>query len=363
MPLLISESDVVLADPARLAAVLIEHMLEHDVAFKTQGARTVADLGVGLGVAALEAGEGALRLRIEAQDCDALEALRSVVAEHVIALAAEEVSEINWRGCVATGAAFANFREVRLKRAADVGAGMRRLTFAGDVARFVSDSDLHVRMYFPPDGVENPTWPRPGPQGGVLWPAAEIRPSVRYYTIRRVNQAEGEIDIDVLLRDDPGPGAAFAAAAREGAICGMAGPLGGAARPAAFTLFAGDETAIPAIARMLEAMPAAARGAALIEIGDAAAAPKLIAPAGVAIRWLSRNGAPAGTTTLLIDALRAAEWPEDPDLFVWAACEASAARDIRGHLRRERSLARERCLVAGYWERGRLAERNVVGES
>lgn len=348
---LISEADVALAEPSRVAALLIEHMLEHDVTFETRGARTLVDLGVGTGV--IEVTESSLRLRVEATDQGALEALRSVVAEHVVAFAAREDPRISWRGHVTTEATFANFREVRLKRAVNIAPRMRRLTFAGDIALFASDTNLHVRMYFPPEGVERPEWPRPGPDGRTIWPPEELRPAVRYYTVRRVIPAVGEIDIDFVLHDDAGPGAAFAAAAREGAICGMAGPFGRAARPARFMLFAGDETAIPAIARMLESMSSAARGEALIEIDDIGEPPPLAVPSGVTVRWLLRKGARPGTTSLLVDAMRATKWPEDPDVFVWAACEADAARNIRRYLRQDRKLDQERHLVTAYWERGR----------
>lgn len=354
MPLLISEADVLLADPGAVAAALIEHMREHDVKFATQGARTIVEFYDGFGV--LEATGDGLKLRVEAPDRTVLEILRAVVAEHVLAFAGEELADIEWRGDTEAGPLFSDFREMRLERAVMVAPRMRRLTFRGDAARFASRADLHVRMYFPPDGDERPQWPRPGPGGRTIQPPDGRRPALRYYTVRRADVAAGEVDVDFFMHEDGGPGAAFAAAAREGALVGMAGPLGRAAAPAAFTLFAGDETAIPAIARMLEEAPATARGAALIEIDDARDATPLVAPAGVEIRWLERARAPAGSR-LLVEAVRAAPVPYDGDCFVWAGCEISDARAIRAYLRKERGLGHERHLVVGYWEREDAAGR------
>lgn len=75
-----------------------------------------------------------------------------------------------------------------------------------------------------------------------------------------------------------------------------------------WTLVAGDETALPAIGRWLEEWPAGARGQVFVEVAEASHRQDLPVPDGVALTWLVRDGAPAATTTLLLDALRAAPW-------------------------------------------------------
>jgi NADPH-dependent ferric siderophore reductase len=345
-----SEATVAVADAAGLAARFIDHMAEHDVACETAGARTTLDLGIGFGV--LEAREGALKVSVEADDLGKLELLRSYVSDHIVEFAEGPEPAIAWRGHAAAGRTFADFREVRLVSAVDVAPRIRRLTFTGeDIARFGSEADLHVRLYFPPEGLAAPEWPRPGPNGRTIWPAAERRPEVRYYTVRRWRPERNEIDVDVVLHDDEGPGSAFAARALPGATCGMAGPLGRGAPSAGWTLLAGDETALPAIARILERMDRSARGVAFIEVDCVRDEIVLDAPSGVAVRWLHRRGAPAGTTSLLLDAVAAAPLPPEADPFAWVACEYGTSKAIRAHLRAKRGLARDRHLVVGYWER------------
>lgn len=276
--------------------------------------------------------------------------LRSAIAARIVEFAGDHPPTIRWIGHESNGETFANFREVQLKATIDLTPHMRRLTFAGnDIARFDSEENLHVRMHFPPEGIEKPEWPRPAPDGRTLWPEAQRRPATRYYTVRRVDARSGEIDLDFVLHDHAGPGATFAASARPGAICGMAGPLGRNIRPARWLLLAGDETALPAIARILEGLPSAASGHAFIEVADSREEIPLTAPSAFAVTWLHRDGASPGSTNLLIDAVRSVQWPNHSDVFAWVACEARALQVIREHLRKTRNLARAQHLAVAYW--------------
>jgi NADPH-dependent ferric siderophore reductase len=133
----------------------------------------------------------------------------------------------------------------------------------------------------------------------------------------------------------------------------MTGPGGGGAAGADWYLLAGDETALPAIGRMLEGLPASAHAVVRIEIADAGEEQPLVSPASLDIAWLHRGAAEAGTTTLLEDAVRAAAFPSDGRrVFAWAGCEHKAFRAIRKFLRAECGLSRDQHLVAAYWRRG-----------
>jgi NADPH-dependent ferric siderophore reductase len=122
----------------------------------------------------------------------------------------------------------------------------------------------------------------------------------------------------------------------------------------------GDETGLPGIARILEGLPESAQGVALIEVADAAEEQPLDGPHGVKVLWLHRNGAPAGTTSLLLDALRAVEFPsERDDIFAWVGAEYSAFRSIRGYLRTEIGLARAQMIAFSHWRHG-MSEDDIV---
>ncbi|MDQ8728110.1 siderophore-interacting protein [Bradyrhizobium sp. LHD-71] len=345
---LISETRIAVADATGLAARMVNHLAEHDITFEQQDGLMVAKLPFGTSTLAVEA--EMLKIRVEAPDKGKLEMLRSVVASHVIEFAGEETPTIVWEGHESNGHTLASFREVQLKASRDLTPHMRRLTFVGDdIARFVSDDDLHVRMYFPPEGLDKPEWPWPAPDGRIMWPEPDRRPVTRYYTIRRIDAASREIDVDFVLHDHAGPGSDFALKAKAGAICGMAGPLGRGIRPARWFMLAGDETALPAIARILESLPATASGEVFLEVADQREELPLTAPSGMSIRWLHRGDAPPGSTQLLAEGVHTVRWPEHPDIFAWVAAEAQAVRGLRKHLRDMRGLTREQHLAVAYW--------------
>ena len=346
-----STASIACRDPRALSKALADYWAGFDIEMERKGARTIV-ARLGLGEGEMEAGEAALLFRLACPDLGKLELLRSSVTESLAHLLRDEALRIDWRGDMPTGRLFSDFREVRVVSNVAICPRIRRLTFTGDdIARFGSSADIHVRLYFPPEGLSTPEWPFPGLDGRTVWPAEDRRPEVRYYTVRRFSPERNEIEIDFVMHEVVGPGCAFAARAKPGALCGIAGPVGRAAPQAGWMLLAGDETALPAIARILEEMPREARGEAHIEVDGPADEIPLDPPAGVALRWLHRNGAPAGATGMLAEAVAAAPIAAEDDAFVWVACEFHAAKAIRKHLKVTRGLARDRYLVVGYWHR------------
>jgi NADPH-dependent ferric siderophore reductase len=67
------------------------------------------------------------------------------------------------------------------------------------------------------------------------------------------------------------------------------------------------------------------------------------------VRWLHRDGAPAGTSTLLADAVAALALPGGAGR-VWGGGEAHAMRDVRRHAREVLGLPAEVVSVLGYWK-------------
>ncbi|WP_053352388.1 siderophore-interacting protein [Leucobacter musarum] len=267
-------------------------------------------------------------------------------------------------------------RTLEVLRVADVTPGMRRVTLGGadlaahtanngfPVAAFRSDGfDDEFKVLLPhPDAAEivGPTQ-----ADGVLnWPRGDEHLVLRTYTVRRWDPEAGELDVDFVVH---GTGAAstWAVEAQVGDRLQIAGPKMSAPHPvgADWTLIVGDETALPAIARWLDEWPTGARAQIFIEVAVEAHRQPLPCPDGVEITWLSRDGAEPGTTSLLFDAIRAAEWwPGTP--FAWVAGETLTLIPIRRWLRGERGLAKAQVEVTGYWRRQSGAvEHTVAGAS
>lgn len=182
----------------------------------------------------------------------------------------------------------------------------------------------------------------------------ELLPAVRTYTIRRFDLDADQVWIDFVVHGDEGVAGPWADAAAPGDPVVLSG-IGGGYAPdpeAAWHLLAGDESALPAIASALEAMPAEAQGVALIEVHDADEQLELTAPAGVDVTWLHRDGRQAGTTSLLTDAVRAVAW-RDGRVQVFAHGERGAMKQLRPYLTDERGLDRSQLSLSAYWAHGR----------
>lgn len=109
----------------------------------------------------------------------------------------------------------------------------------------------------------------------------------------------------------------------------------------------GDETALPATARILESLSADRRGVAIVEVADRHEIQELTHPAGMDLLWLVRHRKELPGTRLA-NAVRGIKLPETGTHFVWTASEYSSFRALRRHIRDKRGLAPDHHLVAAY---------------
>jgi NADPH-dependent ferric siderophore reductase len=71
------------------------------------------------------------------------------------------------------------------------------------------------------------------------------------------------------------------------------------------------------------------------------------------VRWLYRNGAEPGTTTLLADAARALNMPPAGTVVdAFAGVEAESFAAIRHHWWAVLNLDKKNLLINSYWRRG-----------
>lgn len=174
--------------------------------------------------------------------------------------------------------------------------------------------------------------------------------------MRSFDRAARRIAIDFVVHGDEGLAGPWAQRARPGDTLTIMGP-GGAYSPdpeAAWHLFAGDLSATPAIASALEALPADARGAAIIEVETDGDRIDLIAPAGVDVRWAVNPD--VADVDFLARQVAVADWPGDRGTAqVFAHGERESIKAIRKVLR-ELQVPRERISISGYWARGRAED-------
>ena len=172
----------------------------------------------------------------------------------------------------------------------------------------------------------------------------------RNFTVRAYRPERAEIDVDFFLHGDIGRASAWAIRAAPGATIGYAGPrIHFAHDPAAdWTLLVADETGLPALLAIAESLPDGHPAIALAEVNDDGERQAIECAAALDLRWVSREGRPAGTTTVLADALATLVLPPGT-AEVWGGGEALAMRSVREHLMAA-GVPRSAMDVLGYWK-------------
>lgn len=206
----------------------------------------------------------------------------------------------------------------------------------GDLAGFDSPgSDDHMRLFFPSGPVDSIEELRSAPS--------------REYT--PLAWGDDWLDVEFAVHGDQGVAAPWAASAPLGSSIGVGGPRGSAVltgTPGSW-LLVGDETAIPAIRRFATLVAPDVPARIVIETVSAGREIDIDAP--IAVEWLHRGEAPAGSSLVaFLDSLT----PEDAvghDPFVFIAAEQGIVKPGRALLERW-AIDPAKAVVKGYWKRG-----------
>ncbi|MCF8611571.1 siderophore-interacting protein [Gordonia sp. HY285] len=280
-----------------------------------------------------------------------------------------------------------------------------RITFVGgDVDRLGNPGqtfDQRIKVIFPPSSGVLPEL-----AGGDDWYRRWLeipedrRGAIRTYSVRDLRVADDgttELVVDFVLHMAPGatgPASSWASRASADDEVMLVAPRRGRRDGGGLeyqpgdsgsVLLAGDETAAPAIARILEDAPADLRGTAFIEVPTGADVLPCAAPAGVSVHWLARDGADHGARLrpAVLDHLGAADSADDADVdenpddpmvwetpvfsnlgedvgpepapgerYYWIAGESKVVTGLRRHLVKELGIARSQVAFMGYWRHG-----------
>ena len=346
-----AEAEVILPDPDNVIKEIFEHFVGHgaDITPIEQGASAKFFFGEG----SMQARPNGLLMTARAEDEAWLAFVKQVMAGHLVEYVKGERPRFAWTGDGAGIKKFPNLHEMTVERIVDVTPHMRRITLSGPgVDRYVNGGQ-HLKLFIPPEGITKPEWPAPGEDGLVVDTPEEVRPAVRTYTVRSIDLAAGTFDADFVLHGDGSIGSRWALNARRGDVVGVRGPVGRPLPEADWYLLVGDETALPVIARTLETLPGSAKGYAFIEVADESEQQTIRYEANIDLRWLHRNGAEPGTTSLLVDAVRSVEMPPTGTrIHAMAGVEYTAFKAIRRYWRDELKLDKKDVLPVAYWRRG-----------
>ena len=261
--------------------------------------------------------------------------------------------------------------------------------------------DQRIKLVFPAEGHPLPSLADADEGWLTSWRdrPVEERGHMRTYTVREVRGSgiDTQLVVDFVVHEDglAGPGARWGLQARPGSRVQVVAPRRGVpfggvefdpgAQPS--LLLAGDESAVPAIARILEDLPEGASGQAYLEVPHAEDFQDLRTPTGMTVNWMARHDDEVGT--MLVPAVReyvgltpaTLERPDDidpdlwetptwsssgediesrpillghelEDLYAWIAGESAMVTCLRRALVREVGVDRRQVAFMGYWRRG-----------
>jgi NADPH-dependent ferric siderophore reductase len=170
-------------------------------------------------------------------------------------------------------------------------------------------------------------------------------PVKRRYTIRHARPESGEIDLDVVLHEPGGAGSRWAERAQLGSPVEFIGPCGKLElHPADWHLFVGDETSLPAISALCEALSEHEAATAVVQVTSDDDQMHIVCDD---VRWVIQDEAPADG----VDLLRAAV--DDFALTTsngraYLLGELQAVRILCDGLA-ARGLERDRIFAKSYW--------------
>lgn len=176
-----------------------------------------------------------------------------------------------------------------------------------------------------------------------------VRPTVRWYTVRKHRPEYAEVDVDIVVHGETGPASTWAVHAQVGDRVGFR--EAGApylAPPTGRQLIVGDETSLPAIAAILESAAGALDAEVLVELPHAedAQAVDTLTP----ISWLLRGDERPGTRA--VEEVRTRLGAGERFAYAWACGEAQLATSVRRLLVTDHGMDPDAVMFSGYWRLG-----------
>ncbi|WP_085902033.1 siderophore-interacting protein [Kiloniella majae] len=297
------------------------------------------------GLLRLSATQDQMNLIIETERDDGLDVMRDFVADYLVGhMPSLKLSDLVWSGHNIVEGTPANFRTVAVVKRTILNEGMLRLTLAGNDLSLFEEGGLHFRLLLPKNPNRTPVWPIRLTSGKVQFPEGDDELYNRVYTARYVRTELGELDFD-LVRHKGGVAADWAESVAEGAIVGIMGPGGGGYINNGWLLMGGDETALPAISRILEQCSSDVKGQVYLSVRKSDYQADLQKPDGIEVFWLPDNDSNQLASSIIETVL-----PDNEDIYVWFGGEQKDARAIRKVLKSDWKLKPDQFYCAAYWQ-------------
>ncbi len=178
----------------------------------------------------------------------------------------------------------------------------------------------------------------------LIWPGEGEQVIMREYTPRHYDAERGQLVLEFVLHQH-GIATDWAMQAYPGVSLKIAGPRSSTIIPDTYDwqLLIGDETALPAIARRLQELPASSKVMVFAKTADARDQRHFDSAARFEVQWFADDAD-------LLAALKNLTLPAGQG-FVWAAGEHHCIQALQAILRDEKGHSSEHLRCSAYWRK------------
>lgn len=247
----------------------------------------------------------------------------------------------------------------------DVAPHLRRVTLGAQEFQNYTPTgpDECCGLYLPPQGqsLVLPEVTGMNVHAGLQRIAQSARPVIRWYTLRHHRAECAEVDVDIVVHPEPGPGMIWLRDAEPGNSVGFRTGASGfptydTAKPAAAPgrprrLIVADETAAPALGAIKDSLEKHHRDAATLVIETSK--PNALEPTEADVHIVTPGASPGLATAQWLHQVHpTGQNLPSPWDFVWLAGESALATNLRRHVMRFYDMAPIDVFFSGYWRRG-----------
>lgn len=325
---------------AAMRAMMLHEAEEHGLPVGKNDPKEVEIHGI-YGKFGLEDRADHVRLSVASDRADHMFALRDSLVGHIEHFLPEVAARISWSDSVDEGALPPNFQFATVLSSTQLCQDFIRLELKLSHPERYDDPSIHFRFALPAPDNTDPEWPSIQANGGTAWPKGDKELHRPVYTARSMDRAKGTIVVDV-FEHDGGRTTNWAKTVTEGETVAMIGPGGGGLLNTMDAILAGDETAYPAIARILDELPQGSAARVFLLSHNGATDYPMPDRPGVDIHWIT--GAEPKT---LADEARESVAKRTADYF-WIAAENSVVTPLRKDAVLD-SIDKTNRFIAAFW--------------
>ncbi|MBV1933389.1 MAG: siderophore-interacting protein [Parvibaculaceae bacterium] len=333
-------TDVILSDAHTVVGKLVTHLKEHEF-LPTKREDNCVTYDTEYGILRLNDTKDTVSVHLETQTEANQWILQQFATRHLEELSSVPL-KIVWHGHQISTSLPPNARVMRFIQQEKITPTCIRITLAGEDLAFLTTEGLHFRLFSPTDRDRTPIWPSIQEDGTTKWARGKDELSNRVFTIRYISATHLTFD---LISHPKGEAIDWIRNVQSGDEVLVTGPGGGYFPPSdKWLLMGGDETALPALARILENLPTDAAGHVVIETAGRESRLSINHPKNVKLEWVDKDSTPKGE---LLNRLSAILPPEDTPTYGWFAGELSQAQTMRKHFKS--FLDKKQQLSVAYW--------------